>query len=199
MKNINYPFSETILRKIGMKKCISIFYISNNIIKIKPIPLLVIVLLTAFCSSCAKMSNLLPDYQLLSDELPQSFKFQESADLLWALIFKNINHSLTSKIITLDKKERLITWCESAENWKDLGHESISPPDTPFPRANFYKKYIENLGKGIRFSTVWIEDLENGCNVHIRCVYYKAESFAGFGHSRGDYEIKLINNIQKSL
>lgn len=125
----------------------------------------------------------IPPAQYLPAAVPQAFRLQASAEQVWRIVSERAKSSAPC-ILAEAPKDRVLSWCEDAENWRDLEQDSVA-----------FAQFAQAPGKGMAMTTVWIEDLGSDSMLHVRKVYYGSESFEGVGHSRGQDERLLYQQI----
>lgn len=135
----------------------------------------------------------IPAYQYLQNELPQAFRLQAPARQVWQIVSEKAK-MFAPCVLVEAPADRVLSWCEDAENWSDFGLNTVSFAGAPNTDP---KKSMQSLisGKGIAITTVWIEDLGANCVLHVRKTYYGSQSFSGVGHSRGQDERLLYQHI----
>jgi hypothetical protein len=135
-----------------------------------------------------------PDTQLLKKNLPQHFKLAITVEEAWQSVRTQVTSNPACRVLVEEPKSHLISWAEPAENWRDLGQDVVDV-DNPFAYTNAAKKIALEPTKGIAVTTLWIESADSGCKMHVRRVYYGAETYPGVAHSRGDYEHNLAGQL----
>ena len=158
--------------------------------------LLVMWVVVAFLMGC---SLGIAKSQHMTQGLPQNFPLQASAEQVWRVITEEAN-SHDGCLLAKAPEDRLISWCEEVENWRDLGQDTVGPASLAggvSPDA--FAKFAQATGKGAAVTTIWVEEMDTGCVLHVRRVYYGSQSFAGVGHSRGEYERELHERILARL
>lgn len=142
-----------------------------------------------FLAGCAPSISVgiatIPPTQYLTQEVPQTFQLKAPAEQVWQIVSARAKSS-DSCVLTNAPKDWVLSWGETAERWRDLGQDSV---------AVMHARFAQEPGKGMSITTVWIQDLDSGCALHIRKVYYGAASFEGVGHSRGEDERALYQHI----
>jgi hypothetical protein len=94
----------------------------------------------------------------------------------------------------------VLSWCEKVSKWRDFGQDTVSPASLSAGMSpDVFEKYTEASGEGTAITTIWVEDLGPESRVHIRRVYFGAQSLAGVGHSRGEYERALYQQLLTRL
>jgi hypothetical protein len=151
-------------------------------------------------TGCASPNKIISEMQRLPEGLPENIVLKYSSEEVWRFISKDIKDTPGIKILTEDPVYRLISWSERVENWRDLGQdETTTEYSVMGNNPNAFKKLALSPGKGIALTTIWIENQTPNSILHIRRVYQGSQSFAGIGHSRGEYEHNLIKKIQDNL
>jgi hypothetical protein len=137
--------------------------------------------------------------QQLPEDLPQEFRLSTTATQVWQVVVDEAR-AHTDCLLAAAPTERLISWCESVENWRDLGQDTLGPEPRPGGvNPDRFEKRAHKPGKGTAVTTIWIEDQGAECVLHIRRVYFGVESFPGAGHSRGEYERALYQRLLQQL
>jgi len=136
---------------------------------------------------------------MLAVPLPQDCEVAAAADSVFAIITREAEGVKNCHVIARSPKDRLISWCERIEKWQDLGLDTVGYKSQDILDPDFYKKMAEDNGKGVAIITVWVEDLGPKSRVHIRRITYGDQSFAGMGHSRGEFEYQLHQTIVSQL
>ena len=152
--------------------------------------ILSVILALVFFTGCSSFD--VPKYQYMSEELPQVFQLPVSAEKVWRIVSEEADLHSDCKLAK-SSKDRMISWCEKIEKWRDLGQDTVGPKN--------YEKLARKAeeGTGTAVTTIWIEDFESGSKLHVRRVYYSSQSFSGLGHSRGDYERDLYQRILERM
>jgi hypothetical protein len=137
--------------------------------------------------------------QHLEQALPQSFQLSAPAEQVWQAVNEEASaHS--DCLLTSMPASRVLSWCEEVANWRDLGQDTVVPVSlSGGVSPDAFARFSQALGKGTVVTTIWIEDLNSYSTLHVRRVYYGSPSFAGIGHSRGEYERELLTRIMARL
>jgi hypothetical protein len=137
--------------------------------------------------------------QKLPDGLPQDFRLPAAAAQVWQLVTEEAR-AHADCLLAEAPKDRMISWCENVENWRDMGQDTVGPKPQPGGvNADMYAKLAQKPGKGTAVTTIWVEDQGAECVLHVRRVYFGSESFSGAGHSRGEYERAVYQRLLQRL
>lgn len=151
-------------------------------------------------TACISSKNLgIGTSQILAAPLPQDFAVPAEADRVFAIVNLKAESTKHCHVIAKSAKERLISWCERTEKWQDLNLDTVGVNSQGPVDQDFFNEMAKDTGKGVAIITVWVEDLGPKSRVHIRRVTYGDQSFAGMGHSRGEFERQLHTTIVQQL
>nr|VFK20883.1 MAG: hypothetical protein BECKLFY1418C_GA0070996_108012 [Candidatus Kentron sp. LFY] len=191
-----------------MKKTSILISIGQIESAFRQLAVLLMVFMSAFLFGCSVPGLGVRDSLLMSEELPQSFVMPYSADRIWEQVISHTKAVPNGRVLATSPTDRIISWCERVENWRDLGTDTarleyrftagraLADFESRYRVTEFeYAELAANTGEGIAITTIWIEAMGRRSQLHIRRVTYGDKSFAGIGHSRGDYEKSLYLNI----
>ena len=154
-------------------------------------------------SGCSAKNLGISSSSLMSKELPQSLVIPSSVNKVWDQVVSHAKTVPGGRILAMSPKDRLISWCEKVENWQDLGTDTARAKDAVLAgvakNPDIFANLVANTGEGVAITTVWIEAMGRRSRVHIRRVTYGDKSFAGMGHSRGDYERSFYRKISTAI
>lgn len=154
------------------------------------------IIITAGCSS----DNLgVCTGQMLPKPTVEQWTINAPFDQVWAAV-KNDAENNSDKILVSSEKDGIISYCQPAENWRDLEQGSVMPKSlVGGVDPDFFYREAQKTGKGLAVTTLWVENNGTKCNLHIERVYYGPLSYPGVGHSLGEYELATYNRIKKAL
>lgn len=160
----------------------------------------VAVAVSVVLSACAPKNLGIGSSQRLPEALPQHFEIPAQATSVFKAVEAEAERNKGCRVITKSARDLLISWCETVENWSDLGLDTVgADPKILGASHDQFQHFAQKPGKGIAIVTVWIEPLAEKSRVHLRRVTYGDESFAGMGHSRGSFERDFYTRIVRQL
>jgi len=160
-------------------------------------------LISVFCiilAGCSTPNKIVSEMQRLPEGIPEKITLSYPANEVWEFIIKDIKDTSGMKILVEEPLYKLVSWSEKVENWRDLGQDSAGTEYSVMGNnPNAFNKLALATGNGMALTTIWIEDQTPNPILHVRRVYQGPQSFAGIGHSRGEYEQKLIKKLEDNL
>ncbi len=164
----------------------------------KSFRIILIILACVIPVGCVTTKTVLLDSQQMEYKLRPSLALSKPACDVWPLILKDIETNSNYKILVNEEEHHLISYCESVDNWMDLGRSTVHL--APFimkgnTNNELFAESIIPINKGTALTTIWIEKRNLGCTVHICRVYHSTDSYAGISHSIGDFERGLFGTL----
>lgn len=149
---------------------------------------------------CAPKNLGIATSQMMPEPLPQHFEVAAPAEKVFAIVVGEAERTKDCRVLTKSTKDLVISWCERVEQWNDLGIDTVGVnPKIMGANHDAFKKLAVDTGKGVAIITVWIEPRGTRSRVNIRRVTYGDQSFAGMGHSRGEFERQLLQRITSQI
>ena len=146
--------------------------------------------------SCSSIETVHPNAKTLENEVENSYTIEGSPDLVWKAVSEKMNDNVNCVLVQSDK-EKIASWCEAVDKWRDLGQDTAQPKPVPGGvNLNHFEGVAQDVQNGVAITTVYVLDDPNGAQLQIRRMYYGPDSFAGISHSRGDYEKGLYEEIK---
>jgi len=151
-------------------------------------------------AGCAKLPT--PNAQHLVTPLPQAQIHAAPSGLVWHVASDLGRREAQCGVLADSTESRVISWCENAVNWRDLGQDMAAPKYevTNAVDPNMFEKFAQKPGKGYALTTLWVDDLgDDRSRLRIRRVFVGAESFPGMGHSRGRFEQRFQKRVARGI
>lgn len=151
-------------------------------------------------TGCAKI--FVPDTQHLTEALPQSVVYDAPAARVWEAASAIGRRAAECGVMTDSAKDRVLSWCEHATNWRDLGQDLVAPDYnvSGVGDPNVFTAAVKETGNGYALTTIWVKELgPDSARLVLRRVYIGTLSMPGVGHSRGEFERDFYETVKSSL
>lgn len=153
----------------------------------------------ALLQACASKNLGVPTAQMIPEPVIEEWIVQAPCDQVWPVVVDEGTGN-GMRLLAVSKDDGLISWSEEAENWRDLGQDTVVPQSlVGGVNPDHFQKVAQKPGKGTGVTTLLVEDLGDGCRLNVERVYFGRESMPGVAHARGDYEKGLHQRIVSRL
>ena len=140
----------------------------------------------------------IPDAQLVTSYLPQSWDLKSSPDQVYAAVVAEVTSDSKNHVAVQNVQERVTSWSVPVAQWEDLYIDSVQPVNTDVGGSGVPAKYV---GAATAFTTVWVESLPQGqgCRLHVKHGFLTEQALSNIGPSRGDFEHDFVGSVCRRL